>query len=234
MTSESPRWHGTATSALSTPNLWPWLWMPVAEEPSWCCPCPRWVRGNTLTHVCCCVSTSHKTIFGCVKCFWCELVWCFFFFFCSHVQKNENTASHHHTFSWIRKFDADFESFYTSLTLPLRSFHHIRSLLSAQSGQDVASAQLFCSHLWSTLDVWNPLYCILCAWKVENCTPYGHVYSQLMISVCQSMLSFSHRVMHVPTGLWIKGSASLIFNLLKSFLNLRFFKYVIMGCQKMS
>lgn len=127
----------------------------------------------------------------------------FFFFFCSHVQKNENTASHHHTFSWIRKFDADFESFYTSLTLPLRSFHHIRSLLSAQSGQDVASAQLFCSHLWSTLDVWNPLYCILCAWKVENCTPYGHVYSQLMIWVCLSMLSFSHRVMHVPTGLWI-------------------------------
>ncbi len=49
-----------------------------------------------------------------------------------------------------------------------RSFHHIRSLLSAQWGQDVATAWLLQS--LSTLGGLKSLYCILCK-RVGSCKP---------------------------------------------------------------
>ncbi len=82
-TSASPRWHGTATSALSTPNLLPWLWTPAVEEPSWCCLWARWVKRNALvvfaqSLALCACSTFYNAIFGFVDHLGCKLVWCSF------------------------------------------------------------------------------------------------------------------------------------------------------------
>lgn len=111
------------------------------------------------------------------------------FFFVSTPCLHLNSASPHHTFSWIRKFDAGFESFYTSLALLLRSFHHIRSSLSVQSGQDVASTQLFCSHLCSTLGGLKPLYWISCAWKkckIANLVAlFMAIWTSKFVKVCE-------------------------------------------------
>lgn len=115
--------------------------------------------------------------------------WCDVFFLNTMLSfKCLNTASHHHTL-WIRKFDADFESFYTSLALLLRSFHHIRSSLSAQWGQDVASTQLFYSHLWTMLGgLEDSLLHFMCLkkWKIANCVElFMVIWTSEFVKVCE-------------------------------------------------
>lgn len=133
MTSGSPRWPGTASSAPSTQSLWPWLWMPAAEEPSSCCPWARWCTrvsvyddANRKLHSFCLLFET--PFFGCLDYFTCKLVFVLV-----------PWASKLHSKIWIPPVEITHAakegslmqtlslSTRHSLLLLLRSFHHIRS-----------------------------------------------------------------------------------------------------------